>query len=195
MSAIKNLIKKFYSLRMNFSKGTGLGITVKANSKTITAPVSFYSLEAKANNGDLIPFEKFRDKKILIVNLASKCGFTPQYEELEKLNRLHKNTLVILGFPSDDFGGQEPGDDNEIADFCRINFGVTFQLFHKDHVKGSEKQPVYQWLCDSAKNGWSNEEPTWNFCKYLVDENGDLQTFFSSSVSPSGKEVLAAIER
>ena len=92
----------------------------------------------------MIGFEKFKGKKILIVNLASKCGFTPQYDELEKLNQLHKDKISILGFPSDDFGGQEPGSDDEIAEFCRINFGVTFQLFHKDHVKGNDKQLVYQ---------------------------------------------------
>ena len=109
--------------------------------------------------------------------------------------QLHKDKIIILGFPSDDFGGQEPGSDDEIAEFCKINFGVTFQLFHKDHVKGFEKQPVYQWLCNAAKNGWNNDEPTWNFCKYLVDEQGELTHFFSSSVSPLSEEILKAMRR
>lgn len=179
---------------MKLSKHTGLGISIASNEKKIKAMVSFYSLQATANNGEIISFEKFRNRKTLLVNLASKCGFTPQYDELEKLQQLHKDKIIILGFPSDDFGGQEPGSDDEIAEFCRINFGVTFQLFHKDHVKGFEKQPVYQWLCNAAKNGWNNDEPTWNFCKYLVDEQGQLTHFFSSSVSPLSEELLKAIE-
>jgi glutathione peroxidase len=178
---------------MKFSKHTGMAISIISNESKIKAPVSFYNLEATANNGQVISFENYRDKKVLLVNLASKCGFTPQYDELEKLQQIHKDKITILGFPSDDFGGQEPGSDNDIAEFCRINFGVTFQLYHKNHVKDLEKQPVYQWLCDEAKNGWSNNEPTWNFCKYLVDENGDLQKFFSSAVSPMDEVMLKAI--
>ena len=184
MDIFKKILKKIYGARMQFSKHTGLGISITSNKEIIKAPVSFYGLEAKANNGDLISFEKFRDKKILLVNLASKCGFTPQYKELEKMHQLHQDKITILGFPSNDFGGQEPGSDEEIGEFCRINFGVTFQLFHKDHVKGLAKQPVYRWLCEAAKNGWNTDEPTWNFCKYLVDEQGNLDKIFSSSVSP-----------
>ncbi|MEO6455472.1 MAG: glutathione peroxidase [Ginsengibacter sp.] len=174
---------------MQFSKQTGFGISVSSNQKNIKSRVSFYHLEAKSNNGKVMSFEKFRNKKILIVNLASKCGFTPQYYELEKLHQLYKDKIIILGFPSNDFGAQEPGNDDKIAEFCRVNFGVTFQLFHKDHVKGFKKQPVYQWLCDPAKNGWNKDEPTWNFCKYLVDEEGNLVNFFSSAVSPLSKEI------
>jgi glutathione peroxidase len=184
MSAIKNIITKLYGFRMKFSKLTGLGISKQENDKKIKAPVSFYSLNAIANNGEVVPFEKFRNKKILIVNLASQCGFTPQYNELEDIFRKHKNDITVLGFPSNDFGGQEPGSDEEIEQFCKVNFGVTFPIFHKDHVKGSAKQPVYQWLCDVEKNGWSNKEPSWNFCKYLIDEYGNLDKVFSSSVSP-----------
>ena len=184
MSAIKNIITKFYLLRMNISKLTGLGISKKVNNKRIKAAVSFYSLNATANNGEVVAFEKFRNKKVLIVNLASQCGFTPQYEELEKLHQLHKDQVSVIGFPSNDFGGQEPGTDEEIENFCKMNFGVTFPLFHKDHVKGNYKQNVYEWLCDADKNGWNNEEPSWNFYKYLVDEQGNLDKIFSSSVSP-----------
>jgi glutathione peroxidase len=193
MSILKNIITKFYGLRMKLSKHTGMGISISSNKEKIKAPVSFYSIEAKANNGEIIGFEKFRGKKIMLVNLASKCGFTPQYNDLEKLHNLYKDNVTILGFPSDDFGGQEPGSDEEIAEFCRINFGVTFQLFHKDHVKGNKKQPAYQWLCDATKNGWNNEEPAWNFCKYLVDENGDLINFYSSAVSPLSDEIIKTI--
>ncbi|MBA2249936.1 MAG: glutathione peroxidase [Chitinophagaceae bacterium] len=167
-----------------------MGISIDSNIKGTKAPVEFYELTAKANNGEMISFEKFRNKKVLLVNLASQCGYTPQYTELEKLNQLYKDKITILGFPSDDFGGQEPGNDDEIAAFCRTNFGVTFQLFHKDHVKGNTRQPVYQWLSEIEKNGWNQREPTWNFCKYLVDEKGDLDKTFSSSVSPLNKDLI-----
>jgi glutathione peroxidase len=141
-------------------------------------------MEAKANNGEVINFEKFRGKKILLVNLASQCGYTPQYNALEELYKLHKNKIVVLGFPSNDFGEQEPGTDKEIENFCKVNFGVSFPLFQKDCVKGNDKQLVYQWLCTADKNGWNNKEPSWNFCKYLVDEHGNLDKIFSSSISP-----------
>ena len=169
---------------MKISKLTGAGISISSNYKKIKPPESFYGLSAKANNGVVVNFEKFRGKKILLVNLASQCGYTPQYNELEKLYQLHNNKMIVLGFPSNDFGGQEPGTDEEIENFCKVNFGVTFPLFHKDHVTGNDKQPVYQWLCNADKNGWNIEEPSWNFYKYLVDEFGNLDKIFSSSVSP-----------
>ena len=181
---IRSIIKKLYGFRMKISKLTGMGINIKENNKKIISPESIYSLKAKTTNGEEVGFEKFRGKKILIVNLASQCGFTPQYNQLEELFQLDKNKITVLGFPSNDFGGQEPGTDEEIEQFCKVNFGVTFPLFQKDHVKGINKQPVYQWLCDAAKNGWNNKEPSWNFCKYLIDEQGNLEKTFSSSVSP-----------
>lgn len=184
MGLLRNIIKNSYGFRMKISKLTGLGISKQSNNKLVTAPENFYSLKAKATNGEEVGFEKFRGKKILIVNLASQCGFTPQYDQLEELFQLHKNKITVLGFPSNDFGGQEPGTDEEIEQFCKVNFGVTFPLFKKDHVKGKDKQPVYQWLCDAKKNGWNAQEPSWNFCKYLIDEQGNLEKIFSSSVSP-----------
>lgn len=184
MGILKKIITGFYGLRMKTSKLTGLGISKQLNDEKIKAQISFYSLEAKANNGEIINFEKFRGKKILVVNLASQCGFTPQYNELEELHMHNKNKIIVLGFPSNDFGGQEPGTDEQIEQFCKVNFGVTFPLFKKDKVKGINKHPVYQWLCDAKKNGWNNQEPSWNFYKYLVDEQGNLDKIFSSSVSP-----------
>jgi glutathione peroxidase len=169
---------------MMLSKLTGMGIGISTNNKKIIASENFYSLTAKANNGEEVRFEKFRGKKVLLVNLASQCGYTPQYNELEDLYQLHKNQIVVLGFPSNDFGGQEPGTDEEIENFCKVNFGITFPLFYKDHVAGKNKQPVYQWLTNADKNGWNNKEPSWNFYKYLVDEKGNLDKIFSSSVSP-----------
>jgi len=183
MGIIKKLISSLYPLRMKFSKHTGMGIKIAENRSIKRGPVNFYSLKATTNTGREISFEKYRGKKILIVNLASRCGYTPQYAELEKLHQQNEN-IIILGFPSNNFGAQEPGTDEEIAEFCTVNFGVTFPLFKKDDVKGNNRQPVYQWLSDEDKNGWNNEEPQWNFYKYLVDESGNLSKVFSSSVSP-----------
>ncbi|MEP6583427.1 MAG: glutathione peroxidase, partial [Ginsengibacter sp.] len=181
---IKKIIASTYRFRMKLSKLTGMGINILENKTSKKALVNFYSLEATTNSGDKIPFEKYSGKKVLIVNLASQCGYTPQYSELEQLKQENKE-IIILGFPSNNFGAQEPGTDKEIADFCKVNYGVTFQLFKKDSVSGKDKQPVYQWLSDINKNGWNDREPQWNFYKYLVDENGSLSKIFSSSVSPA----------
>ncbi len=155
----------------------------QSNTTNKNAPMNFYSLSAITNSGEEIKFEKYKGKKVLLVNLASQCGFTPQYAELEQLHEQNKD-IIILGFPSNNFGTQEPGSDEEIAEFCKVNYGVTFQLFKKNDVKGNNKQPVYQWLSDETKNGWNNREPEWNFYKYLIDGNGNLLNIFSSSVSP-----------
>jgi len=190
MSLLSKIITASYSLRMKVSKLTGLGIKTEANILDKNAPVNFYSLKATSNSGEAIKFEKYKGKKVLLVNLASQCGFTPQYAELEQLHQQNKE-LVILGFPSNNFGAQEPGSDKEIAEFCNVNYGVTFQLFKKNEVKGNNKQPVYQWLSDETKNGWNNKEPEWNFYKYLVSENGYLLNVFSSSVSPLDIQLSA----
>ena len=184
MGILKSVITKSYNFRMGLSKLTGAGISIKSNKRKMKPLISFYSLVAQANSGENISFEKYRGKKILVVNLASKCSYTPQYEELEKLHQLHKENLTVLGFPANDFGKQEPGTDEEIATFCKVNFGVTFQLFKKGKVRGKNKQPVYQWLTDAGKNGWNDDEPSWNFYKYLIDEEGNLDKILSSSVSP-----------
>jgi glutathione peroxidase len=190
MSLLSKIITASYSLRMKISRRIGLGIKTENNMSNKNAPANFYSLKAITNSGEEIEFEKYRGKKVLLVNVASQCGFTPQYAELERLHMQRKD-LVILGFPSNNFGAQEPGSDKEIAEFCNVNYGVTFQLFKKDEVKGNNKQPVYQWLSDETKNGWNNKEPEWNFYKYLVSENGDLLNVFSSSVSPLDIQLSA----
>ncbi len=183
MSFIKNLIASTYPFRMKISKLTGMGINIAENKENKKSPVHFYSLKATSNSGEEISFEKYRGKKVILVNLASQCGYTPQYAQLEQLHQQNGN-IIVLGFPSNNFGQQEPGSDVEIAEFCKINYGVTFQLFKKDDVTGNSKQPVYQWLSDENKNGWNNAAPKWNFYKYLVDENGNLSKMYSSSVAP-----------
>ena len=183
MSLIRKIINTTYGLRMKIAKSTGIGVDEINNNNVVKAPASFYALKATLNSGENFLFETLRNKKVLIVNLASACGYTPQYAELEKLHRQRKD-LIVLGFPANNFGDQERGSDQEIAKFCRVNYGVSFPLFKKNDVKGISQQPVYQWLTNPGLNGWNDAEPKWNFYKYLVDEEGNLQTIFSSSVSP-----------
>ena len=151
--------------------------------------VPFHSLEATLNSKQPFHFSQLKGKKVLLVNVASNCGYTPQYTELEALYQQSKEKLVILGFPANDFKEQEPGSDEEIAGFCKVNFGVTFPLFQKQSVLNTAGNRVYQWLTEPAANGWNNQKPTWNFCKYLVDENGNLVAFFPAAVSPLGNEI------
>ncbi|HEY9559617.1 MAG TPA: glutathione peroxidase [Anseongella sp.] len=154
----------------------------------------FYSLKMKSIKGNEVDFSQFKGKKVLIVNTASECGFTPQYEGLEELYRTNgKKGLVILGFPANNFGGQEPGSNLEIASFCKENYGVTFPMFEKSSVKGDDKNQVFQWLSDKSANGWNEQEPTWNFCKYLIDEKGKLVAFFPSKVEPMSKEITSKL--
>jgi glutathione peroxidase len=160
----------------------------------IKAPVSFYSLSAIVNNKTPFDFSVLKGKKVLLVNTASNCGYTAQYSELQKLYELHKDKLVILGFPANDFKEQEKGSDEEIASFCQVNFGVSFPLMQKTTVvKGAQQNNVYQWLTDAAKNGWNNTAPEWNFSKYLVDENGTLIDYYPPSVSPLSDDIVSQL--
>lgn len=159
------------------------------------AQQSFYTLEATLNNGTILDFANFKNKKVMIVNTASDCGFTNQYEGLQALYEKYKDKLEIIGFPANDFGEQEKGSDEAIGQFCKINYGVTFPLCKKAIVKKKEGQhEVFQWLTDENKNGWNYVAPTWNFCKYLVDEEGNLTHFFEAAVEPMGKEITTALE-
>lgn len=133
---------------------------------------------------EVIDFESFKGKKIIILNVASKCGYTDQYEDWETFYAANKEKVVVLGFPSNEFLWQEKGSNDEIAQFCKLTYGVTFPMFQKTTVKGKNKNPLYQWLTTPSKNGWNKQEPVWNFCKYLIDENGKLIAFFSSKIKP-----------
>jgi glutathione peroxidase len=168
---------------MRVSKLTRIGIKIYKNEDKVIAKESFYSLKATLITGEEIYFDRFKNQQVLIVNVASECGFTPQYAQLEKLYK-NDERLIILAFPSNNFGEQEPANDSEINSFCKRNYGVTFPVFKKNDVAGKSKQPVFQWLTDKNKNGWNETEPDWNFYKYLVDENGNLSAIYSSSVSP-----------
>ena len=133
---------------------------------------------------------------MLLVNTASNCGYTNQYDELQELYKRFENKLVILGFPANDFKEQEKGSDEEIAQFCKVNFGVTFPLMKKSSVvKNTDQNDVFKWLTDAAKNGWNSQQPSWNFSKYLVNENGVLTNYFDPSVSPLSEEVMNEIKK
>ena len=183
MGLLKTLIDATYPFRMKFSEITGVGISVIENEGKVAAPIDFYTLSMILNTGHEISFERYRGKKLLLVNVAGKCGFTPQYTALEKLYQ-NESELEILGFPSNDFGNQEPGTDKDIARFCELNYGVSFPLFSKSNVKGPGKNAVFNWLTDKTQNGWNEQEPKWNFYKYLIDERGNLEKWASSSVEP-----------
>jgi len=160
-----------------------------------TNPVtSFYDLKAKSIYGEEISMSDYKGKKILIVNVASKCGYTYQYAGLEKLFREYSDKFVVLGFPSNDFLRQEPGSNKDIAKFCSTNYSISFPMFEKIKVKGSDMHDIYNWLSDPNKNGWNDQSPSWNFSKYLIDENGKLIKRFSSKVNPQSKEIVNLIK-
>jgi glutathione peroxidase len=152
--------------------------------------MSIYDIKVKNIDGKETDLSAYRGKKMLIVNTASECGYTKQYKHMQELHLSHGDKIEILAFPSNDFGGQEPGSEVEIKNFCEKNYHITFPLFAKIHIVGERKHPLYQWLSDASKNGWNEREPTWNFCKYLVDEEGKLLNFFSASVDPSDHRII-----
>jgi len=158
-------------------------------------PKSIYDFKVDGLTGGTIDFADFKGKKIMIVNTASECGYTPQYEDLEALYKKYEGRLVIVGFPANDFGKQEPGTNDEISVFCKKNYGVTFPMAAKITVKGKEMAPVYQWLTDEKYNGYKSSEVKWNFQKYIIDENGKLITVFMSKIKPMDDEVIKAIEQ
>ncbi|GHV23679.1 glutathione peroxidase [Bacteroidia bacterium] len=170
------------------------GKTVAQNT-TVIPPVSFYDLKFTSISGEPVRFDIFKGKYVLIVNTASKCGFTPQFKDLEELYQQYKDKLIVVGFPSNDFGSQDPGTNKEIAEFCQMNYGVSFLMMEKSPVKGESKNIVYQWLTDVKKNGWNTQEPTWNFCKYLIDPSGNLLSFYPSKVKPASGEITGILSR
>jgi glutathione peroxidase len=158
-------------------------------------PASIYDFKVPSIDGGVIDFAAYKGKKILIVNTASKCGLTPQYAGLEALYQQHKDKLVIIGFPSNNFLFQEPGGNETIATFCTRNYGVTFPMAAKVSVKGRKMSPVYQWLTRKKHNGFSDNSVKWNFQKYLLDEQGRLIAVFKPSTLPDSEEVMNAINR
>ena len=153
----------------------------------VTPMTSVYDFKMNSLEGELIDFSAYKGKTLLIVNVASKCGYTPQYKDLQQLQEQYGSKVTILGFPANNFAGQEPGTSAQIAEFCEKNYGVTFQMFEKISVKGDDQHPLYKFL--KEKTG---EEPSWNFCKYLVKPDGTIK-FYPSKVKPLDKEILGEI--
>jgi glutathione peroxidase len=159
----------------------------------ISAYKSIYDFKVESLDGGTIDFAAFKGKKILIVNTASKCGLTPQYEGLQKLYDTYKDKLVIVGFPANNFGGQEPGSNVEIKEFCKKNYGVTFPMAAKVSVKGDDIAPIYKWLTNKSENGVLDAEIKWNFGKFLLDEKGNLIQYFPHRIQPMSEEITAKL--
>lgn len=151
---------------------------------------SIYDFKVPGLEGGQIDFAAYKGKKILVVNTASKCGLTPQYEELEKLYKQYAGKLVIIGFPANNFGGQEPGSKEEIAEFCKKNYGVSFPMAEKISVKGDDMHPLYKYLKEQAAAKGFADPVTWNFGKFLVNEKGELVATFSPRTKPMSEELL-----
>ena len=193
MSYRQKILKAFYPALIWFTNLAGANTKKLSNEKAVPA-VSFYSLKDTLNDGSGFDFAQLQGKKILLVNTASDCGYTDQYADLQKLHEANKNNLVIIGFPANDFKDQEKGDDASIAGFCKKNYGISFLLMKKSSVvKGINQNPVFQWLADPAKNGWNDQQPSWNFSKYVVNENGVLINYFGPSVAPLSAAIKNAI--
>ncbi len=156
-------------------------------------PKSIYDFKVKSLSGGIIDFSQFSGKKIMIVNTASNCKFTKQYEALQKLSGQYKDKLVIVGFPANNFLFEERGSDEKIASFCTANYGVTFPMAAKISVKGWKMAPIYNWLTSKEYNGYADSKVKWNFQKYLINEQGQLVNIFSPSTPPDSHEVIEAI--
>ncbi len=167
--------------------------TQESTSNTIAMsapPIDFYTLNATTIEGQPFSFSSLKGKRILIVNTASKCGYTPQYEDLEKLYRTYGgDNFTVIGFPSNDFGWQEPGSEEEIAAFCSSKYDVTFPMMSKVKTGANRGDDIYQWLCNKEQNGVSDAKVSWNFNKFLIDENGQWVAHFPSSTSPMSTEI------
>lgn len=150
--------------------------------------------KVKSIDGAEYDYAQLKGKKVLIVNTASECGYTPQYEDLEKLYQAYKDKLIILGFPANNFGGQEPGTNEEIKEFCKSKFNVTFPMFEKISVLGDDMAPLYKWLTSKDLNGWNDQQPKWNFNKYLIDEEGNLVKYYSSAVKPMSDDIVSQLK-
>jgi len=176
-------MKTFYLIILTMT--TFFDVTVAQSQKTL------YDFNVKSIDGNDFDLSQLKGKKVLIVNTASKCGNTPQYAELQKLYDIYKDKgFTIIGFPANNFFSQEPGTNEEIATFCKINYGVTFPMMEKISVKGKDIHPLYAWLTQKSQNGKLDAEVSWNFQKFMIDENGHVVGYVKPSTKPMSEEIL-----
>ncbi len=196
MTLRQRILKTIYPVIMRLTGGVGKYKKVILAPGPVPPPQPFYQLGAVRSDGSVFSFETLRGKKVLIVNTASDCGFTAQYEALEALWQQYREELVVMAFPANDFKAQETGSDEAIAGFCSLNYGISFPLFRKTSVVGGVQQhPVYRWLSAVHANGWNTQVPEWNFCKYLIDEEGRLLGYFAPGVAPNDERIMQLLER
>ena len=193
MTLKQQILKWAYPVLVTYKNLIGANKKLVQN-RMVTPKLPFHSLSASLNDGSELSFETLKNKKVLIVNTASNCGYTRQYEELQKLYNDHSENLVVIAFPANDFKEQEKASDEEIARFCQVNFGVSFPIARKSTViKTMQQNKVFEWLTHRELNGWNDRQPSWNFSKYLVNERGSLTHYFDPAVSPLSIEVQQAI--
>lgn len=196
MTVRQRVLRVVYPFFIQLTRLLKRNTRVVENRRGIRPVESIYELSVHLNNGAILHLNTLRGKKILLVNTASDCGYTAQYAELQKLYHHAREDLAIIAFPANDFKKQERGSDEEIARFCSRNYGVSFPLARKTTVvRGEAQHPVFQWLTNKELNGWNNQQPVWNFSKYLVNEEGVLTHYFDPSVLPASDEVLKAINQ
>jgi glutathione peroxidase len=169
---------------------TFMGSVSDSNSKMN----SFYDISIDKIDGTSLNLKDFKGKYILIVNVASKCGFTKQYSELQELYEKYNDKLVIIGIPCNQFGGQEPGTNDEIITFCKLNYGVSFPITEKVDVKGKNQHPIYEWLTKKTNNSYKDSSVKWNFQKYIISPNGELLDYFFSTTKPLSTKITAYIK-
>jgi glutathione peroxidase len=193
MTLKQRLLKLVYPLWMLYSR-VSQDEPVLKNEKNIQPAESIYDLSVLLNTGETVSLSQYAGKKILLVNTASDCGYTDQYDELQQLYAQEQQKLVVIGFPANDFKQQEKGSDEQIAEFCRLNYGITFPLSKKSVVvRSAEQHAVFRWLTDKKRNGWNEKEPSWNFSKYLINEAGVLTHYFDPAVSPMSKDLISQV--
>lgn len=194
MTLRQRFLKAIYPLIMLKGKLLPAKNDVQKNIELVAPNSSIYDLEVRLNNGSVLSLSKFKGQKLVIINTASDCGYTGQYDELESVFTEYKGKVMMLAFPANDFKNQETADDSTIAQFCRMNYGISFPIAQKATVvKSSAQHPVFEWLSNKEKNGWCSQAPIWNFCKYVINEEGFLTHFFSQNISPTSSEFIASL--
>jgi glutathione peroxidase len=194
MTFRQRLLRSIYPLYLKAGRLLGRHSAIAANRGRVQPATSIYDQNVQLANGKVLPLESLRGRKLLLVNTASDCIYTAQYQELQELMAHYGDGLVVIAFPSNDFKDQEQGSDTEISNFCQLNYGVTFPVAHKAPVRcGEGQQEIFRWLTDKKLNGWNSKAPSWNFSKYLINEEGVLTHYFDPAISPRHHELIQAI--